>query len=62
VLAQEVPDALARLAEAIRWLDARGEAPLRAAVSPLGFGVGLLATAYARARDIVADAAELACQ
>jgi hypothetical protein len=60
ILAAEVPDALPRLADAIRVLSARGEAPLRAAVMPLGAGVNMLPTVYAEASRIVARATELA--
>jgi hypothetical protein len=60
VLAAEVPDALPRLADAIRALEARGVAAMRAAVAPLGASVDMLPTAYGRASHIVAAAMKLA--
>lgn len=54
VLAAEVSDALPRLADSLRRLEAGGEASLRAAVAPIGQAADLVPTAYARARQIVA--------
>lgn len=59
VLAAEVPDALPRLAESLRALEARGTGALRVSVVPTGIGAPLLADTYDRARQVVSRAASL---
>lgn len=60
VLAAEVPDALPRLAESMRALEARGTGALSVSVVPTDIGAPLLADAFGRARRIVSRAASLA--
>ena len=60
VLAAEVADALPRLAESLRALEARGTGALEVRVVPTGIGVSLFADAFGCARQVVSRAASLA--
>lgn len=60
VLAAEVPDALPRLAESLRALEARGTGVLRVSVVPTGTGAYPLADTFDRAKQVVSRAASLA--
>lgn len=62
VLAEEVADALPRLDEALRVLEAKGTEALRTAIIPTGMGVALLPDALGRARSVVGQAAGLVRQ
>ena len=59
ILATEVGDALPRLSESLRVLEARGTDMLRSAIIPIGMGVDLLPRALQTAREIVDGAVHL---
>jgi hypothetical protein len=56
-LRAETPDALPRLAEALRILERQGYDALAKQITPIGMGVALLPTALERARHVVDCAA-----
>ena len=60
ILAREVPDALPRLSESLRILEARGPEPLIKAIVPTVFGSALIPEVYEVAKTVVADSLRLA--
>jgi hypothetical protein len=59
ILAREVPDALPRLSESLRILEARGPEPLVRAIVPTAFGSALIREVYEIARTVVDDSLRL---
>ena len=57
MLAEEVWDALPRLSESLRVLEARGTDVLGSAIIPIEMGIALLPKALQTAREIVGAAA-----